>query len=165
MASSFTARARRGPVLGLMALALPGLFALGGCLSVKTVTAPVKLAAVTVITVSETTGAAVVGTGRVAQAALTTSSQLTAGGIEALGQLSVAGMVTLLDADTGTLLRLPWQEGLTVALAGELARVEYARRALAVVRGGRLVHEVKRVRGATTRFPLRPGDVVRLVSP
>lgn len=152
------------PRLWLAMTMATGVAALSGCLAVKAVTAPVKLAAVTVITVSETTGAAVVGSGRVAQAALTTSSKLTAEGIEALGQLSVAGMVTLLDADNGTLFRVPWREGLSVALASELAQVDYARRALAVVRAGRLVHEATRARAGTARFPLHPGDVVRLAS-
>jgi hypothetical protein len=142
-----------------------GVVALSGCLAVKAVTAPVKLAAVTVITVSETTGAAVVGTGRVTRAALNTSTKLTAESIEALGQLSTPGLVTFLDVNQGAVLRVPWQQGMNVALGSQLAQVEFARRALAIVRAGRLVHQVARARSDAGRFQVLAGDVVRLASP
>lgn len=73
-----------GVVLAVVGVAL----ALSGCLAVKAVTAPVKLAAVTVVTVSETTGSAVVNTGKVARAAFSTSGSLSTETIESLGKLS-----------------------------------------------------------------------------
>ena len=83
--------------------------------------APVKLAAVTVVTVSETTASAVVNTGKVARAAFSMSESLSAATIESLGKLSAAGMVTFVDVAADVIVRVPWREGLTIASSRELA--------------------------------------------
>ena len=94
---------------------------LTGCVAERAVKAPVKLAAVTVVTVSETTASAVVNTGKVARAAFSMSESLSAATIESLGKLSAAGMVTFVDVAADVIVRVPWREGLTIASSRELA--------------------------------------------
>jgi len=147
-----------GAVLAVIGVAL----ALSGCLAAKTVTAPVKLAAVTVVTVGETTGSAVVNAGKVARAAFSTSGSLSAATIESLGKLSTAGMVTFVDVAADVIVRVPWREGLTIASSGELAQLDYAAKALALVRGGKLVLQAGKAAQAVGRLPLEAGDVIRL---
>lgn len=91
------------------------------CVAWRAVKAPVTLAAVTVVTVSETTASAVVNTGKVARAAFSMSESLSAATIESLGKLSAAGMVTFVDVAADVIVRVPWREGLAIASSGELA--------------------------------------------
>ncbi len=149
-------------------LALGGgvLAALGssfsGCLAVKAVTAPVKLVAVTVVTVGETAGSAVVNTGKVARAAFSTSGGLTAATIDSLGRLSEAGMVTFVDVAADVIVRVPWRQGLTLASSGQLAQVDYATKALAVVRAGKLVLQAGSATPSLGQLPVNAGDVIRV---
>ena len=59
-------------------------------------------------------------------------------------------------------VRVPWQQGLTIAGAGNAAKVDLARRAIHVLRGGKVVYSAARLRGDGA--PLTSGDVVRLGS-
>lgn len=133
---------------------------LGGCLVYRAVTAPVKLAATTVVVAGETAGAVVTTTGRVAVSAVKAVGSVGSGGIDAAAKLTQAGMVTFVDAATGTIVRVPWQDGLTLARAGDTARISLAQRAIDVVRAGRIVFSASR--GAGAGAPLAAGDVVRL---
>lgn len=145
---------------------LPGLvltamlMGTSGCLVYKAVKTTGKLAATTVIVAGETATTAVKVTGRVANSALSSSGALTATSIETLAALAQAGMVTFVDVATGTVVRVPWQEGMTLGGAAAAARVQVARRAVDFVREGKLVYTAARaVRGSLV---LNPGDVVRL---
>ena len=139
------------------------MIALSGCLAVKAVTAPVKLVAVTVITVSETAGAAVINTGKVARAAFSTAG-MTAETVESLARLSQAGMVTFVDVANDSIIRVPWQEGLTLATSGQLAHVDYASKAIAWVRAGRLVLQAGKAGARLGQMAVQPGDVIRLAA-
>ncbi|MCC5023634.1 MAG: hypothetical protein J6386_12985 [Candidatus Synoicihabitans palmerolidicus] len=59
---------------------------------------------------------------------------MTAATINGLASMSQAGMVTLVDIATGTVVRVPWRAGLNVYGSGALAKVKVAKRALAIVR-------------------------------
>ena len=143
-------------------LIMGGVAALGsaGCLAYKVVSAPVKLAATTVIVAGETAGAVVTTTGKLVVSGVNTVGQMGSGGLEATAKLAQAGMVTFVDVSTGVVGRVPWKEGLTLAGAGAGARMELARRSVEVVRAGQVVFTSKRPAGDGAA--LVAGDVVRL---
>lgn len=134
-----------------------------GCLAYKAVTAPVKLAATAVVVAGETAGAVVTTTRKVTVSAINAVGSVGSSGLDSAAKLTEAGMVTFVDAASGTIVRVPWQEGLTLAGAGESAKVSLARRAIDVVRAGRLIFSASQ--GAKAGgAELSPGDVVRLGS-
>lgn len=146
---------------GPIAVLLLSLLAAGpGCLVYKAATAPVKLAATTVVTASETAGAVVVGTGKLAVSAVQAAGSLGSTGIESAAKLGQAGMVTFVDPARGTMTRVPWAPGLTLAGAGTAAKIDLARRAVDVVRAGRVVLSASG--GAPGAVPVNSGDVVRV---
>ena len=153
------------------ALIVGAAFLLGGCLAYHVVSAPVKVAATTVVVAGEATGAAVKTTGRVATSAITAAGKLGGSGIDAAGnvgstsidaaaRLAQAGMVTFVDASTGTVTRVPWRHGLTLASAGAEARVLLARRAIDVLRAGNVIFSARKLAGEGAA--LAAGDVVRV---
>jgi hypothetical protein len=129
----------------------------GGCTVFKVAAAPVKVAASTVVMVGETAGAVVTTTGRVTVAAVRTTGTLAGAGLDAVARLGQSGSVTFVDAASGTLVRVPWEEGLTLARGGAAAKMRLAGRAVQVVRAGQVVTPEA---GAT----LRSGDVVRVTT-
>ena len=131
-----------------------------GCLAYKAVTAPVKLAATTVVVAGETAGAVVTTTGKLAVSAVNATGNVGSGGIDAAARLAQAGMVTFVDASTGTVVRVPWRPGFTLASAGSAANVSYASRAVDVLRAGRVIFSASRVSGPGAE--LAAGDVVRV---
>lgn len=144
------------PVLSLVIL----LAGQGGCLAYKAVKTTGELAATTVIVAGKTATTAVKATGRVASSAFSSGGALTATSIESLAKLAQAGMVTFVDVATGTIVRVPWEEGMTLYAGGAAAQVHVAERAVDLVRDGRLVYQTARkVRGNPL---LEAGDVVRL---
>lgn len=132
-----------------------------GCLAYKVVTVPVKLAATTVMVAGEAAGAVVSSTGKLAVSAANAAGNIGSGGIDAASRLAQVGMVTFVDASTGTVVRVPWQQGLTLAAgAGQAAQVDFARRAIDVLRAGKVVYSASQLSGDGA--PLASGDVVRL---
>lgn len=132
----------------------------GGCLAYHVVSAPVKLAATTVVVAGEAAGAVVTTTGRVAVSAVKAAGNVGSGGLDAAAQLAQAGMVTFADGATNSVVRVPWQEGLTLASAGDAAKLRVAQRSADVVRAGKVVYSSTRVSGEGA--VLAPGDVVQL---
>jgi hypothetical protein len=57
-------------------------------------------------------------------------------------------------------VRVPWQQGLTLASAGDAAKVSVARRAIDIVRAGKVIYSASRGNGPGAA--LASGDVVRL---
>jgi hypothetical protein len=121
---------------------------------------PVKLAATTVVVAGETAGAVVSSTGKLAISAVNATGNIGSGGIDAASRLAQAGMVTFVDVSTGTIVRIPWQEGLTLAGAGNAAKVELARKAINVLRAGKVIYSASKLSGDGAS--LASGDVVRL---
>ena len=132
---------------------------LSGCLMTKVVTAPVKLAATTVVVAGETAGAVVKTTGKVAVGAVRATGTVADGGITAAAKLARAGMVTFVDVATGAVTRVPWQQGLTLAGGARAAQVRVATQAVQVIRAGRLAYSLAQAKGP---LPLASGDVVRV---
>jgi hypothetical protein len=132
---------------------------LSGCLVTKVVTAPVKLAATTVVVAGETAGAVVKTTGKVAVGAVRATGAVADGGITAAAKLARAGMVTFVDVATGAVTRVPWQPGLTLAGGEQAAQVQVALQAVQVIRAGRLAYSLAQAKGP---LPLASGDVVRV---
>lgn len=147
---------RRGSAL-FGAVVLAGLS--GGCLMTKVVTAPVKLAATTVVVVGETAGAVVKTTGKVAVGAVRATGTVADGGITVAAKLARAGMVTFVDVATGAVTRVPWHQGLTLAGGAQAAQVRVAAQAVQVIRAGRLAYSLAQAKGP---LPLASGDVVRV---
>lgn len=126
----------------------------------RVVAAPVKVAATTVVVTGEAAGAAVKATGKVAVSAINAAGRVGSTGIDAASQLTQTGMVTFVDVATGTVVRVPWREGITLAGAGADARLELARRGFDIVRRGAVVYSAKKLAGEGAE--LASGDVVRL---
>lgn len=145
---------------GLMVLVVVGCAPLAGCLAYRVVSAPVKVAGAAVIAVGETAGAVVTATGKVAVSAVRAAGAAGSGGLDAASRLAQTGMVTLVDAATGTMVRVPWTEGLTLAGASQTAKMSVAQRAVDVVRAGKIVYAATRPTGDGAA--LASGDVVRL---
>lgn len=145
--------------LGLVVLIVLGA-GLTGCLMTKVVTAPVKLAATTIVVVGETAGTVVKTTGKVAASAVRAAGAVTDGGISAAAKLARAGMVTFVDGATGAVVRVPWSQGLTLAGGAQAARVRVAARAIQVIRAGQLAYAARNAIAGPV--PLASGDVVRI---
>jgi hypothetical protein len=133
---------------------------LSGCVVYHAVAAPVKLAATSVVVAGEAATAVVTTTGKVAVSGVRAVGNVGSGGIDAAAKLTEAGMVTFVDAATGTVVRVPWQQGLTLMSASDAANVSMARRAVDVVRAGKIIYSASRVNGGGAS--LASGDVVRL---
>ena len=146
---------------GLLSLAAGGLATqLGGCRLYDAAAAPVKLAAATVVVAGKTATSVVTNTGKVAMSAAEAVGNVGSDGIDSASRLAQVGMVTFVDASSGTIVRVPWEDGITLAAAGGAARVNLARRAVDVVRAGRVIYSASKVEGSGAA--LASGDVVRL---
>ena len=114
---------------------------LGGCLVYDVASAPVKVAVGTVKAAGSVAGGAI---------------KLAAG-------LARAGAVTFVDvANNNQVTRVPWRPGLTLAGAGEAAKVNLVRRAVDVVRDGKLVYSAANGVDQTASAPVAGGDVVQV---
>ncbi len=154
---------RRARRVCLVALALGGaaaLFASSGCLAYQVVSAPVKVAGSAVVVAGETATAVVTTTGKIAVSAVRAAGRAGSAGIDAAGRLAQAGMVTFADTATGTIVRVPWSQGLTLASASHAANLSLASRAVDVVRAGKVVYAATQPSGDGAL--LASGDVVRL---
>lgn len=142
---------------------LPALTAmplLGGCLAYEVVSVPVKVGGTAVVVAGETAGAAVKATGKIAVSTINAAGRVGSGGIDSASRLAQVGMVTFVDASTGTIVRVPWRQGYTIASAGAEARVQLARHAIDVVRAGAVVFSARRLAGEGTS--VASGDVIRI---
>lgn len=126
----------------------------------KVVTAPVTLAATTVVVVGETAGTVVKTTGKVAAGAVRATGSVADGGISAAAKLARAGMVTFVDVAAGSVVRVPWRQGLTLTGGAQVAKVLVAARTIQVIRAGQLAYAAKNVSAGP--LPLAAGDVVRI---
>jgi len=145
-------------VWALVGAVVPGL--ISGCVVVHAVGAVGELVGTTVVVAGKTATSLVKATGKVAGSAISSSGSLTAAGIESLAALAQAGMVTFVDVATGAIVRVPWEQGMSLYGAGALAEVALAKRAIDLVRGGKLVYSVGK---QLSKNPtVQPSDVIRL---
>lgn len=143
-------------LLGSALAALPG-----GCLVYDVASAPVKVAAKTVVVAGETTGTVITTTGKVAIGAVRATGSVASGGLDASAQLARTGMVTFADGVSGAVVRVPWSKGLTLAGASATAKVSTAQRAVEIVRAGKSLYSA--TNPPATTLALHSGDVVRLL--
>jgi hypothetical protein len=131
----------------LLGAAAVGL--LGGCIVYDVVSVPVKVAVGT----AEVAGSVAVGTAKLTGA-------LVGGTLKAVAGLAQAGAVTFVDLASDKVTRVPWRAGLTLAGAGDAAKVRVAQRAVDVVRDGKVVYSA--AKAPDTGATVAAGDVVRL---
>jgi hypothetical protein len=137
-----------------------GSCGLSGCLAYDVVSVPVKVAAKTVVVTGEAATAAVTTTGKLAVSAIDAAGNVGSTGIDSVSQLAQTGMVTFVDVGNGTVTRVPWRQGATLASAGADARLQLTRRAIDIVRSGSVVYSAKRLAG--TGVEVASGDIVRV---
>jgi len=136
--------------VGVVALAgVAACVPLGGCLVYQVASAPVKVAVGT----AEVAGSVAVGTAKVA-------TSVAGGAIKLAAGLAQAGVVTLVEVGSNKVTRVPWREGLTLAGAGDAAKLRMAQRAVDVVRDGKVVYSA--ANGPDQDAPVAPGDVVQV---
>jgi len=121
----------------------------GGCLVYDVASAPVKVA----VGSAEVAGDVAVGTAKVA-------GSVAGGAIGAVAKLAQPGAVTFVDAAGNQLGRVRWRAGLTLAGAGDAAKLRLTQRTVDIVRDGKLVYSA--TGGADRGTPVAAGDVVRV---
>ena len=133
---------------------------LSGCVAFKAIGTTGELVATTVIVAGKTATTAVKTSGKVASSVIRGGGAVTATSIDSLSALAQVGMVTFVDVATGVIVRVPWEEGMTIYGGGAAAKVQVAQRAVSLVRGGRLAYSAAKLSRGNLR--LSSGDVVRL---
>jgi hypothetical protein len=129
-----------------------GCTPLGGCLVYDVASAPVKVAVGT----AEVAGGVAVGTAKVA-------GSVAAGTIKLAAGLARSGAVTFVDvANNNQVSRVPWRQGLTLAAAGDAAKVPLTSRAVNIVRDGKIVFSSANGAGPNASASIAAGDVVQL---
>lgn len=153
--------ARPLPRLAAWILATAAVALHGGCLVYQAVTAPIKLAGTAVVVTAETAGTVITTSGKVIRTVVSSGGSVATQSVESSAQLARRGMVTFADNADGSIVRVPWAQGLTLAGAGEAAQVKVGGRALEIIRNGKLAYEASRAPGE--KITLRSGDVVRMI--
>ena len=123
---------------------------LGGCFVYHVAKVPVDVAVGTV----EVAGGVVLGTAKVVGA-------VAGGTLSLAASLAQTGAVTFFDVASGTVTRVPWREGLTLAGASDAAKLKLASHAVDVVRAGKVVYSA--ANAAPAAVPIASGDVVQVV--
>ncbi len=125
---------------------------LGGCLVYDVASAPVRVA----VGAAEVAGSVAVGTVKVA-------GSVAGGAIKLAAGLARAGAVTFVDvANNNRVSRVSWRQGMTVASAGEAAKVKLAQREVYVVREGKVVYAAAPDANKDASAPVAAGDVVQV---
>ena len=144
-------------------LSLAVLLQCSGCLAVAVVSTASAVAIATVKTTGKVAVATVSTTGRVASAALSSSGEVTALTLESAARLAKTGMVVMVDGSSGTLVELPWQDGMKLYQAAQTGQFSGSFNAAKIFRNGRLLAaDLKQVRAGATDPLLSAGDVVEL---
>ncbi len=139
-----------------------GAVAGAGRVAVSGMRSSSRVSAASVDGAGRVSAAGVSSTTKVAAATVDAAGTLSAASIRSLSRLSAAGMVTVVDISTGTVVRVPWRPGLSIYGTSVMGKVAVAERALAIVRGGRLVYQTAKALAAARSLPVQPGDVLRL---
>jgi sugar lactone lactonase YvrE len=106
-------------------------------------------------------GATVKTTGRVVGAAVSSSGEVTATGMESAAKLAKTGMVVAVDAGSGAITEMPWQQGMELALAAQNGKFDAAFNTAKIYRQGRVITaDMEAVRAGAQKLALQSGDVV-----
>jgi sugar lactone lactonase YvrE len=141
---------------------LVSLGGLAGCSVVGATASGVGSIAATSIKAATTiTSATVKTTGRVVGAAVSSSGEVTATGMESAAKLAKTGMVVAVDAGSGAITEMPWQEGLELAVAAQNGKFDTAFNTAKIHRQGRVITaDMAAVRSGAQKLALKSGDVV-----
>jgi hypothetical protein len=106
-------------------------------------------------------GATVKTTGRVVGAAVSSSGEVTAGGLESAAKLAKTGMVVAVDAGSGAITEMPWQQGMELAMAAQGGKFDATFNTAKIYRQGRVITaDMEDVRSGAQKLALQSGDVV-----
>lgn len=143
---------------------LVALLGLSGCsVVVATGSAVAGVTAATVKTAGKVTVATVKTTGKIVASAVTSSGDVAAMSLETAAKLARTGAVVAVDAGTGVVTELPWQEGMRLYAATQHGQLAATYDAATVFRQGqRIGVDLRGVRTGASDFELRSGDVVEL---
>ena len=135
---------------------------LAGCSVVgATVGAVATVASTSIKATGSVVGATVKTTGRVVGAAVSSGGEVTAGGRESAAKLAKTGMVVAVDAGSGAITEMPWQEGLELAIAAQNGKFDAAFNTAKIYRQGRVITaDMAAVRSGAQKLALQSGDVV-----
>jgi len=149
--------------VGLILL-LSALLALGGCAAVVATGAAVTAVTVaTVKTAGKVTAATVTTTGKVVASAVTSSGDVASLSMESAAKLARAGMVVAVDAGSGTVTELPWEQGMRLYTTAQSGKFGAVYDAATIFRGGRRIGaDLRRVRAGLEDHELKSGDVLEL---
>ncbi len=131
----------------------------GGCVVATIVTAPISLAVATVSVAGKAVGTVASATGKAVSSAFS-SGDPAPDSVEGLAKLSRPGEVTFVAMPGGAVVRVPWQDGLTLAGASGLAKVPALQESVTVLHAGKFTYAAAHDPDGTV--PLAAGDVVRL---
>lgn len=153
----------RRQVVGV-SLALAAALSLSGCAVVVATGAAVTAVTVaTVKTAGKVTAATVTTTGKVVSSAVTSSGDVASLSMESATKLARTGMVVAVDASSGAVTELPWQEGMRLYGAAQSGKFGAAYDAATIFRSGRRIGaDLRRVRAGLEDHELKSGDVVEL---
>lgn len=154
-------RQSHGPRAAAAAALLVYAHLAGGCLVYDVASVPVKVAVTTADVAADVTGAAVKATGKVAVSSFDAVGRVGSTSIESSARLTQAGMVTFVDASTGTVVRVPWRRGMSLATASADARFQLGGQAFQLIRAGTVYRPAAALAGS---LAAASGDVIRLGS-
>lgn len=143
---------------------LPLLLVTSGC-SVIVATAVVasSVAAATVTTVGKVTVATVKTSGKVVSSAVTSSGDMASLSMESAAKLARVGAVVAVDASSGVVTELPWQEGMRLYAAAQNGKIGATFKTAKIFSGGKAItSDLRRVRAGLEDQRLRSGDVIEL---
>jgi hypothetical protein len=146
--------------LSLLAFALLG----SGCaVVVATGVVASSIVVASVKTAGKVTVATVTTTGRVVSSAVSSSGEVAALSMESAAKLARTGMVVAVDASSGVVTEMPWQEGMRLYTAAQNGKLGATFNTAKIFSGGKtVVSDLRRVRAGLEDHPLRAGDVVEL---
>lgn len=141
---------------------IPLVAGLAGCSVVgATAGAVATVASTSIKATGSVVGATVKTTGRVVGAAVSSGGEVTAGGLESAAKLAKTGMVVAVDAGSGAITEMPWQEGMELAMAAQNGKFDAAFNTARIHRQGRVITaDMAAVRSGAQKLALHPGDVV-----
>jgi len=135
---------------------------LAGCSVVgATASGVASIASTSIKAAATVTTATVKTTGRVVGAAVSSGGEVTATGMESAAKLAKTGMVVAVDAGSGAITEMPWQEGMELAMAAQSGKFDAAFNTAKIYRQGRVITaDMAAVRSGAQKLALKSGDVV-----
>ena len=144
------------PVLSFFVLLLAGCSVVGAAAS-----GVASIASTSIKAAATVTTATVKTTGRVVGAAVSSGGEVTATGMESAAKLAKTGMVVAVDAGSGAITEMPWQEGMELAMAAQSGKFDAAFNTAKIYRQGRVITaDMAAVRSGAQKLALKSGDVV-----